>query len=253
MIRSSFVILERVGARLELNLWQQGCCTWQDFCSARALNGISPSRKNYYDRRLEEARRALNLGESEHFSSLLPKAEVWRLYEHFRSEAVFLDIETSGYYGDVTIVGLFDGNRTMTMVKGINLDAKQLRRHLKRYKLIVSYNGLSFDAAVLERFCPGIMPKVPHFDLRFACQRLGLVGGLKKVEKMLGIKRAAAVEDMRGDDAVCLWNSFRSTGQRKYLQKLIAYNEEDIVNLQPIAEHAYSELKARAMVFFKTP
>ena len=41
---------------------------------------------------------------------------------------------------------------------------------------------------------------------------------------------------MSGEDAVLLWREWRKTGNREALDKIIAYNEEDIINLKPLAE-----------------
>ncbi len=243
MIENSFIFLERVGKTLEKKFWGLGINNWKDFLEAESVPGISNNRKRYYDRQIESARHALNTHDSAHFTKILPKSEAWRLFDYFKDQTVYLDIETSGYYGDVTVIGLFDGFRTMTMIKGINLDPQQLKKHLKKYKLLVSFNGLAFDAVVLERFYPGIMPKIPHFDLCFACRRLGLTGGLKVVERTLGIRRQDPVSDMRGQDAIYLWQAYKSTRNKKYLDKLVMYNEEDIINLLPIANHVVKELK----------
>ena len=253
MIESSFVILERVGHVLEQRLWQQGLHSWNHFQKAEHVDGLSQQRKLYYDRRLDSARTALNNYDSEFFTGLLPKADVWRLYDKFKEDAVFLDIETSGYYTDITVVGLYDGLRTMTMVKGINMDMAALKQHLKRYKLIVTFNGLSFDAVVLERYYPGLLPRVPHFDVRFACQRIGLVGGLKSIEKQLGIKRLPEVDGLSGADAPALWEAYKSTGNIKHLHKLVAYNEEDTVNLKILANHTFKELKKKLVESYGLP
>ncbi len=243
MIEQSFIILEKIGLRTEQKLWQLGIRNWNDFLNAAMLPGIGNQRKTYYDRMLLRAKHALNSYDSSYFNGLLPKSETWRLYDFFKSDAVFLDIETSDKYTDITVLSLFDGLRSMTMVKHINLDVKKLKQHLKRYKLIVTFNGLAFDSVVLERYYPGILPRVPHFDLRFACAKLGLTGGLKLIEKKLGIKRQPLVADMCGNEAVGLWHAYRATGKPNYLQKLIAYNEEDACNLKLIADKLYDKLK----------
>ena len=40
----------------------------------------------------------------------------------FISDTLALDIETSNYYGDVTVVGLYNGEDVVTLVRGFNLD-----------------------------------------------------------------------------------------------------------------------------------
>lgn len=243
MLESSFIILEKVGNRTERAIWGHGITTWNSFIETQSIPGISAQRKAYYDRQLLNARHALNSGDSGYFTSRLPKSEVWRAYPHFKDESVCIDIETAGGYTNTTIVGLFDGVKTMSMVEGINLDFKKLRQHLKRYKLILSFNGLAFDSVVLERCCPGLLPPVPHFDLRFACARVGLTGSLKEIEKRLGIVREPEVDGLCGEDAVRLWLSYKATGNPRYLKTLLAYNEEDVINLRAIADMVYPLLR----------
>ena len=55
---------------------------------------------------------------------------MWRLYEFFKEDAVFLDIETTGLSKnsyDITVFGLYDGINTKIMIKGINLDYGALK------------------------------------------------------------------------------------------------------------------------------
>lgn len=47
---------------------------------------------------------------------------MWRVYNFFKEDSCFLDIETSGFTGYLTIFGIFDGTETKLMVKGKNLD-----------------------------------------------------------------------------------------------------------------------------------
>ena len=247
MIRNSFLFLERVGERTERSLWQGGISDWNDFLRQRSLPGFGTLRKGHCDRQLLKAEKNLLVGNAPYFADVLPRSEHWRLYETFKANAVFLDIETSGWYGDVTVVGLYDGKDTKTMVKGINLDAKTLREELRSYSMLVTFNGTSFDLPVLERFSPGIIPFVPHVDLRHVCARLGLSGGLKAIERTLGISRPKEIKDILGEDAVRLWEACRATGEREFLERLVAYNSEDIINLRPIAEYACSHLKNKML------
>ncbi len=152
-----------------------------------------------------------------------------------KDDAVYLDIETDGYYGSITVVGLCDDKQTMTFVRGINLDRKLLQDQLSKYKMIVTFNGASFDLPVIKRYF-NITNNLPHVDLRFVCQKAGLTGGLKQIERDLDIKRAEEVQTMSGFDAVNLWHQFRQTGNREFLDKIIKYNEEDVINLPILAQ-----------------
>lgn len=244
MIENSFIFLERIGARLEQGIWRQGIRCWDDFFQASSINGVSKHRKPYYERRLREAQSALHSFDSCYFLDKLPKKEMWRLYPSFSDEAVFLDIETAGLEPDsaVTVIGLFDGINTKTMIKGINLDTKVLKQELQRYKLLITFNGASFDLPFLRKQFPGLIPKMPHIDLRMLCQQVGWRGGLKEIEKRFNIARNQIIERFYGGDPLRLWKMFRATGDDYYLKLLVEYNDEDVVNLQTIANRVTRRL-----------
>ncbi|MBW2966885.1 ribonuclease H-like domain-containing protein [Candidatus Woesearchaeota archaeon] len=243
MIRNSFIFLERIGRTAEQNIWKQGIRDWSSFIRADRVRGISPARKHYYNRRLQEARQALLDHDSSYFAERLPKSEVWRLYERFSDDCIFLDIETSGSYGDITVIGLYDGYDVRTLVKGQGLDKHNLKTALRGCKLLVTFNGLSFDVPVIDRYFNRICPQVPHLDLRFALARIGFTGGLKKIEKAQGIARSDGAAGLAGDDAVRLWHEYCATGERGFLDLLVEYNTEDVVNLKPLAGFVFREMK----------
>lgn len=245
MIESSFVFLEKVNEKTERNLWKQGICSWDDFFKAKKINGISSYRKLYYDRQLLRAQNALYNFDANYFLDKLASSEMWRLYRFFANEAVFLDIETAGLDREdaVTVIGLFDGFNTKTMIRGINFDAKALREELRHYKILVTFNGSSFDVPFLKRQFPDLLPNIPHIDLRVLCQRIGLTGGLKNIEKEFDIRRNIVIEWFYGGDALRLWRMFRASGDDYYLKLLVEYNEEDIINLKPICDYAARKMQ----------
>ncbi len=249
MIKNSFIFLEKISAAKERKLWQQGILDWDDFLKAKRIKGISAAAKIYYDRKITEARRQLYEGNSSYFAGLLPQTEHWRLYEFFKEDAVYLDIETDGLSSnnDVTLVGIFDGLDTKTMIRRVNLDWQLLRKELAKYKIVVTFNGSVFDLPFMKKRYGEMMPKLPHYDLRFCCSRIGLKGGLKMIEKELGIRRSnSIVEKMCGGDAAQLYRMWRGSGDDYYLKLLVEYNEEDVINLKRIAEHTCKELRKTA-------
>ncbi|MBI4149990.1 ribonuclease H-like domain-containing protein, partial [Candidatus Woesearchaeota archaeon] len=215
---------------------------WDAFLQTNSIKRFSALSKGFYDRQIHKAKQALATEDVSYFAENLPLGQTWRLYNTFREDAVFLDIETSGYYGDITVIGVYDGHDTKTMVRGHNLDKDLLRKTLAPYKLVITFNGASFDLPVIKRYFGNIVPEVPHIDLRHVCSKVGLTGGLKQIEKTLGIQRAKGVEGINGEDAVYLWQQYKATGKREYLETLVMYNEEDIVNLLPIADKVISQL-----------
>ena len=246
MIQNTCLFLERVNRGLEGNLWKQGIKDWDSFLNKEKIRSISKKRKLYYDRKIKEARKALYNQDSSYFKKILPKSEYWRLYDFFKDEAVFLDIETTGLdrnNDDITVIGLFNGIDTKTMIKGINFNPGELKKELKKYSLMVTFNGSSFDVPFINRAYPGLLPDIPNFDVRSVASKLNLKGGLKEIEKSLGIKRGKIVEKFYGGDALTLWKMYRATGDDYYLKLLVEYNEDDIINLKTIAEYCIEKLK----------
>ncbi|HIH37709.1 ribonuclease H-like domain-containing protein [Candidatus Woesearchaeota archaeon] len=246
MIQHTFQFLDGIGPGKEARIKAQGIGHWDDFLAVESIDGVQDGKKPYFDRKVKEAKQHLHSGNTSFFSQVLPKQEHWRLYNHFKEDAVFLDIETTGlsWRDEVTVVGLYDGINTKMMIKGINLDYTLLKKELQRYKMMISFNGITFDVPFLNKQFPGVVPSIPHFDLRFGCKKIGYSGGLKAIEPHFGIKRRDLVHDLHGGDAVLLWKMYRATGDEHYLNLLIEYNEEDIINLKKIADTVYKKLAA---------
>lgn len=243
MLRQSFQILDKVKKRTENKIKSQGISDWNTFLCTQKIIGISKEKKIVYDKALEEAKKRFLKEDSNYFFDLLPTDQLWRLYSDFREEAVFLDIETSGVHSNsyISIIGLFDGYNTKTLVKGVNLDFRILEKELNKYKLIVTFNGSTFDIPMLKK--QGIRITVPHFDLRHACNQAGLKGGLKSIEKELNIKRRDIIDKLYGGDPILLWRKFIVTGDDYFLKLLIEYNEEDTINLKKIADYVCKILR----------
>jgi len=246
--------LERVKKGIEENLWRQGINSWDSFLNSGKVDGLSITRKKYYDRKIIEARNALYNFDSAYFVNLLPQSEYYRLYDFFKEDCVFLDIETTGLdpkNDDITVIGLFDGIHTKTMIKNINLDYENLKNELKKYKLMVTFNGSSFDVPFINKIYPGLLPRIPNFDLRTITSRLNLKGGLKEIEKKLGIKRNKIIEKFYGGDALTLWRMYKATGDDYYINLLVEYNGEDIINLKTIADYCIEKIKEK-FILLKT-
>lgn len=191
----------------------------------------------------------LSLGNHLHFSRRLPPTEHWRLYETFRSNAAYLDIETGEVDEEgpsITVIGLMSKGKYEAYVA--RDDMEDFLDKVAEVDFLVTFNGSRFDLPVLHRTFPGVLESISHVDLVYPARHLGFRGGLKKVEEMLGIERTERVKGLRGYDAPSLWSRHLS-GDSESLDLLLEYNRFDVVNLEPIARFLCSALKQR---FFGT-
>jgi uncharacterized protein YprB with RNaseH-like and TPR domain len=181
------------------------------------------------------------------FRDRLPPSEHWRLYETFHDRVIFLDIETSGGYQEleeITLVGIYDGREFKSFVNGDNLADFEVA--VSSFDLVVTFNGTSFDLPFIRRAFPNISLPTVHIDLRFVMRRLGYRGGLKKIEKEMGLERERAIDGLNGFDAVRLWRAFQ-WGDRGALDLLIRYNAADVLNLKPLMDMASREIRNRLL------
>ncbi len=246
MIRNTFCTLDGIGEKLERRLWREGVLTWDDFTGADELLGFSGERKSFLDDCLLQDAKELLADNAAYFSRRIKRREHWRLFDFFKDGAVCLDIETNGLQpnsgGYVTVIGLYDGYDYKSLVRGDNLTAESLGRELARYKCLVTFYGAAFDIPFICRTFSEIRFDLPHFDLCFAAKRLGMKGGLKRLEQELDIIRDESVQGLDGYDAVKLWEHAKK-GSREAMETLIRYNREDTVNLMRIASIFYDRLR----------
>lgn len=242
-VENSFIPVRGVGPTTERRLWQAGITHWDEF-NGTTVRGVGLSRSEQIASFIDDARARLRAGDTRFFAATFPSRSRWRLYRTFAADACYLDIETTGLsprYHDVTTVSIHHAGETTTMVHGRDLDRERLRRELADVGLLVTFNGTQFDVPFLERTFD-LDLDLPHLDLRYACERAGLTGGLKAIERELGIDRDRS--DIDGRDAVRLWQRY-TDGDDAALERLVSYNREDTENLAPVADHVVDRLHDR--------
>jgi uncharacterized protein len=230
-IENSFIFVDGVGERTERRLWEAGVTHWDAFADCDVLG---PKTNASVDRALEGAREALAAEDTRFFADRLPAKRRWRLFENVREDACFFDIETTGldrHADRVTTVSFHRGGETRTLVAGRDLTREALDRELERASLLVSFNGARFDVPFLETAFDRSI-ETPHLDLMYPCKRLGLDGGLKAIERDLGIERAD--DDVDGREAVRLWHRYER-GDEDALERLVRYNRADARNLEALS------------------
>jgi uncharacterized protein YprB with RNaseH-like and TPR domain len=244
LLENTFIHVPGVGPGTEQRLWQLGILTWKQYLHSKQPL-FSPTRDAFVRKNLADS--LTNRDDILFFHERLSSGDRWRLYDAFKERAVYLDIETSGGYEDVdeiTVIGLYDGDTVQTFVNGVNL--KEFETAIASYEVVITFNGALFDLPVIRRHFRHVELPPVHIDLRFFLKRLGYRGGLKAIEKTFSISRSTQIDGMSGYDAVHLWEAYRS-GDDGALECLIEYNTADIVNLKPLMERGYREMRRRLL------
>ena len=245
MLKHTFLHVPGIGYATEHKLWTQGFLSWEDYFNNSVHCPMPLAIRDRLAEHLQESVKALAAGHARHFEMRLPPGELWRLYPEFGEKAAFLDIETTGLYlgADViTLIGLFDGQDTKVFIRDVNLE--EFAQEIKKYSLIVTFNGKRFDIPFIRRTLGELPPYQAHIDLLYPLRKLGYRGGLKAIEAQLGLEREGALKEVDGFLAVLLWREYQR-GNRPALDTLVRYNLEDVVNLQYLADVAYNEAVAR--------
>ncbi len=141
----------------------------------------------------------------------------------------YLDIETT-FAGSISVVGIYRPDRGTIQLVGGGVNDINLYATLEGISTIVTFNGTCFDLPVIrKRLYADLRQDYAHSDLMYVCRRRGLRGGLKAVERSLGIARETA--GISGWDAPRLWHRYESNDDYAALRTLLHYNREDVVNL----------------------
>ncbi len=246
-IENSFVFVDGVGERTERRLWEAGVTHWDAFADSDVLG---PKTHATVEQAIDAARGRLAVGDAGFFADRLPAKRRWRLYENLRENACFFDIETTGldrHADRVTTVSFHRAGETTTLVAGQDLTREAVARNLDAASLLVSFNGARFDVPFLETAFD-LSVGTPHLDLMYPCRRLGLDGGLKRIESDLDIERD--LEDIDGREAVRLWHRYER-GDEAALDRLVRYNRADTRNLRPVSERIVGALDREVFGAFR--
>jgi uncharacterized protein YprB with RNaseH-like and TPR domain len=249
MLQNTFIHIQSIGAITEQRLWESGLNGWDAFSDNISIP-LSVGRKYLLNEGIEESKRHLYQDNPVYFSKCLPSNQSWRFFPEFRASTVYLDIETTGldrHFNDITTIAIYDGHEIKTYVQGQNLN--DFIEEIYKYKVIVTYNGKSFDIPFIESFFK-IRLNHAQIDLRYVLYSLGLKGGLKSCERQLGMDRGD-LSDIDGFFAVLLWDEYIKTENQQTLDTLLAYNIQDTVTLENLMVTAYN-MKLKDTPFYET-
>jgi uncharacterized protein YprB with RNaseH-like and TPR domain/predicted nuclease with RNAse H fold len=252
MLQQTFLHIPGIGKLTERELWNHGIQSWDDADRFEKRFGAVGARlQQKLDEFIPLSRDAVRRKDAGFFERLTELGEAWRVFPEFARQCAYVDIETTGLssvFDNITMVGIYDGRRYKMFVDGQNLE--EVPSELAKYSLIVTYNGSNFDIRFLRLRFPGLQVPPIHIDLRWVTRRLGMGGGLKAVEEKLGLIRSDETREMSGYDATVLWSQYQR-GDQEALQRLVAYNTEDVVHLKAIMEIAYDRLTQQTASFLR--
>lgn len=249
MLKNTFAHIPGIGNKSEQQIWASGITSWDNLIDSDEFK-LSPKRIETLIQYTQDSIKNMNDNNPCHFADLLPANMHWRLFPEFRDSIVYLDIETTGLdmFGfEITTIALYDGKSIHYYVQGQNLN--DFIADIERYNVIVSYNGKTFDIPFIENFFR-IKLNHAHIDLRYILKSLGYSGGLKRCEKALGIDRGD-LDGVDGYFGILLWNDYQQNRNPKALETLLAYNIEDVVNLETLMVMAYN-MKIQDTPFVKS-
>lgn len=238
MLKNSFVHTPGIGIKSEQKIWSSGIHSWDDLLKGN-LSFFSLIKRDNLKRSIEESNEQLSNLNPRFFGDLLPSNHHWRIFPEFKELIAYLDIETTGLYScsdQITTIAVYDGGSIFTYVQGENL--QEFKEDIQKYRILVTYNGKCFDIPFLQSYF-GIKLNQVHIDLRYVLRSLGYTGGLKGCEKKAGIDRGD-LEGVDGYFAVFLWNEYQRNKNHKALETLLAYNIQDVVNLEMLMVLSYN-------------
>lgn len=236
MLNHSFCCFRGLSPDAERRLWREGCLTW-DHLPRLAHRLVSPRKVAVLLAQLPLLQAALEGRVVDVFLKRLPPGHRMRLWPEFGRGMGFLDVETTGLgrCDEITVIGLHVGGVLHQFVRGRNLE--EFLRVWRQVEMLVTFNGAVFDLPHLTRTF-GLTATPPHLDLRVESRAHGLAGGLKEIERNLGIVRE---EIETGDGALAAerWARYEQHGDADALDRLLRYNARDTLSLLRLTEHLW--------------
>ena len=246
MLERTFLHAPGVGRVTEQALWGAGANSWQAFLEGSGQWPITEAQNASIVSTLNESLVRLENGDFAWFARLLPAQEHWRAVPSFGYQLGFLDIETNGGQNaeDLTVIGLYDGRTMRQFVAGINLH--DFPNAVADTAMLVTFFGTVFDIPFIKRAFPRLSLPQLHVDLCYLFRRVGRKGGLKSIERQLGIVRSSAADGLDGMDAVRLWQEYR-LGRKRSLELLLNYNAEDVKNMAELLQTGYHMIRRQTL------
>ena len=241
-----------VGPVTEREIISSGGTTWEKVLRYPSLIPQRLSRNS--TRLLAELKRCQEALKEKDLATLVGSLVIrdhWRILAEYYRDISYFDLETDGlgHGASVVVAVIYHRGELLYFVRGENLD--DFLDLLEEVKLLVSFNGASFDIPMLCKTWNIPELPCPHIDLRWQSYHFGLSGGLKQIERKLGIKRPRGLRGVDGFEAVMLWERWSEGGDIKAKEKLLRYCAADVLSLAAINSLLLSEKCGRKFFTLK--
>ncbi len=241
MIQGCFQHLRGIGPKTASLLRENGILTWYDCIAREASIPFNGKRRSGFVDEIRKSINCLEAGDIAFFTSSLPTSEQWRILAMYLHSATFIDLETTGLswnYSHASVIAAYHRGKLYSFVYGENMD--DFLDLADEAELLVTFNGNSFDIPFIERTFNIPSLACPHVDLRWIAWHRGYRGGLKSIERQLGIRRPPRIDGIDGFEAVNLFYRWQQ-GDTESRDLLISYCQADVLATRMVAERICNE------------
>ncbi len=246
MLFNTFIHLDGIGEKNEILFYKNGIYCWDDLLKAGKIDFLSEDNLKKLKEEIVNSHKKYLEKDINYFLHRLSRKNAWRVYKEFKKYACFLDIETDGLSGmdsDITLIGIYDNSTYKCFINGKNLE--NFEDEIIKYDIIITFNGCVFDLPVISRyFRTRYFKDIAHIDMKYVCNGFCgkneecFKGGLKSIEKKIGLYRPPSIRELNGYDAAKLWHRYKN-GEKDCLKTLIEYNKYDVINLAKLSDFIY--------------
>ena len=132
------------------------------------------------------------------------------LYKTFKKDSICLDIEVTDFGGPISLIGIYTPKpgliECQTFIRGKNLEKDNIQAIFSNAKLIITFNGWSFDIPKIKEEFPGLIPDtLKILDLHLFAKALDMPHSLRTLENTFGIEILTKDSERKGI-AIKLWN-----------------------------------------------
>lgn len=242
-LNREFKLFPGIGKGNEKKLKKHQIYTWNDVLNAKNQPNLPQTIWDELKRNIQKIHTAISQANIYTIQNLIPSSYHWNLIPWVinNCKIAYLDIETTGLSpqtSHITTIAVFDGQQVFDFIRHDNLE--EFPAFIEQFPVIVTYYGKNFDLPFIRKEM-GVKFSQLHYDLCFLMRKVGLRGGLKSIEHQVGISRKES-EGITGFHAVQLWEKYREIGDSRYLETLLAYNNEDVINLEYLLILAYNKM-----------